>query len=301
MNFSGTYLGGNVNGGFSAEFMNFWNGSIEYSVNQIGGYDDRETRGNGLYRHRPVVSGRVDISSDNRQMFVYGFEVGAGRDDQRRRDLQLELEANVRLGTGFRLSWSLGFSRTDNAEAWVRNVRFTETATGWNMETKKEQHAVTFASPQQRQSFSTAVKSNIPPDKDGKYSVSVFTDRDTRQVDLTLRGDVILTRNLSFQLYAQTFVARIDYDKYRLLLNPSTLYDFGQYPIEEDFHRKNLNFNSVLRWEYSPGSVLYVVWSQTRSFRDVFFGPRELRGLTETFDVMPSNVFMVKLSYHLMS
>jgi len=300
LNFAGSYLGGSLQSGFNAEFMNFWNGFINFNIQNIGGYDDRETRGNGLYRHRPGVNLRIDISSDNRQMIVYGFEIGMGRDDQRRRDLQLELDASIKIGTGIQLSGSLEIGRTENAEAWVRNVQFRETSSGWTMEGKGETHALTFRTQEHLQVFTKAMKSHIQLNEDGEYYVSAFTDRDTRQIDLTLRGDIIVTRNLSFQLYAQTFVARIGYDHYRFLLNPATFHAFDSYPIDEDFHRKNLNFNSVLRWEYYPGSVLYVVWSQARSFRDVSFGPREIAGLTETFDVMPSNVFMLKLSYLLM-
>lgn len=300
MNFAGRYLGGSLHGGFSAEFMNFWNGQVNFSLNQLGGYDDRETRNNGLYRHRPAGNARVEFSSDSRQLLVYGVELGMGRDDLRRRDLQLELFSSVKIGSGIRFSGSLGISRTDNAEAWVRNVYVDERSSGWTLEGKGETYLLSFSSSEEREWFSGIVKRHVQPDEDGEYKISVFTDRDNRQVDFTLRGDIILTRNLSFQLYMQAFVARIDYEKYRLLLNPSTFYDFRGYPIEEDFHRKNLNFNSVVRWEYYPGSVLYVVWSQARSFRDTTIGPREIAALSETFDVMPANVLMVKLSYLLM-
>ena len=40
-------------------------------------------------------------------------------------------------------------------------------------------------------------------------------------------------------------------------------YDFTAYDgLKEnpDFHRRSLRFNLVLRWEYAPGSTIFVVW-----------------------------------------
>jgi hypothetical protein len=53
----------------------------------------------------------------------------------------------------------------------------------------------------------------------------------------------------------------------------------------------------VLRWEYKPGSALFVVWQQGRE--DVLdYGTfRFGRDLGGTFDAPAHNVFLVKMSY----
>lgn len=55
--------------------------------------------------------------------------------------------------------------------------------------------------------------------------------------------------------------------------------------------------NVVLRWEYRPGSTLFVVWSSGRSgFRpDGSFDVR--RDARRLFETAPTNVFLVKLNY----
>ena len=62
---------------------------------------------------------------------------------------------------------------------------------------------------------------------------------------------------------------------------------------------KSLRTTNVLRWEYKPGSALFVVWQQAREndavAGDFRFG-RDVRGI---FGVAPKNVFLVKLAYWL--
>jgi len=65
------------------------------------------------------------------------------------------------------------------------------------------------------------------------------------------------------------------------------------------FNFKELRSNLVLRWEYRPGSALYLVWSQGRSDtepRGDFDLGRDGRRL---FDAPGTNILMVKFSYWL--
>jgi hypothetical protein len=52
-----------------------------------------------------------------------------------------------------------------------------------------------------------------------------------------------------------------------------------------------------MRWEYRPGSTLFLVWQQGRSMDgspEAFsFG----RDLSNVFDTHPNNTFLVKISY----
>ena len=65
---------------------------------------------------------------------------------------------------------------------------------------------------------------------------------------------------------------------------------------DPDFEARDFNSNLVLRWEYRPGSLLYVVWSQARS-SFVADGNLALRDdLAALFDTEPHDVVLVKLS-----
>ncbi|MCG6989890.1 MAG: DUF5916 domain-containing protein, partial [Gemmatimonadetes bacterium] len=64
-----------------------------------------------------------------------------------------------------------------------------------------------------------------------------------------------------------------------------------------DFNVRSLRGNAVLRWEYRPGSAIYMVWQQQRSgyvpTGDFVFG-RDVRGV---FATRATNIFLVKATY----
>jgi hypothetical protein len=66
---------------------------------------------------------------------------------------------------------------------------------------------------------------------------------------------------------------------------------------DPDFNLKSFRGNAVLRWEYLPGSTVYVVWTQTRFQSDVN-GDFELNhSFGQMMDIRPDNIFIVKVSY----
>ena len=67
-----------------------------------------------------------------------------------------------------------------------------------------------------------------------------------------------------------------------------------------DFRVRSLRTNAVLRWEYRPGSTLFLVWTQRRfgAFSDPTFDARHDLGRHLLRDP-PTNVLLVKLNYWL--
>jgi len=69
---------------------------------------------------------------------------------------------------------------------------------------------------------------------------------------------------------------------------------------ERDFRVRSLRGNAVLRWEYRPGSTLFLVWQQGRYFEDraasEFEIRREFGGLLRQ---QPDNVVILKMNYWL--
>ena len=96
---------------------------------------------------------------------------------------------------------------------------------------------------------------------------SIFADRSTDQYNIILRSTITFTRELTLQLYGQVFLAKGHYEKFRQLAGTADFTAPDHYSGAPDFNGQSLNTNVVLRWEYSPGSTLFLVWSQARATR----------------------------------
>jgi hypothetical protein len=152
----------------------------------------------------------------------------------------------------------------------------------------------------------------------------LFARLDQKTVSMTFRVDYCATPNLTVQYYGSPFVSSGRYTEFKRITDPRAEryrdrfdvfaeeqvgYDSDDavYAIDEDrdgiddyfvddpdFNYRDFNSNLVVRWEYMPGSLLYLVWSQQRCdvvpHGDFDFG-RDLNGL---FDVHPHDVFLVK-------
>jgi hypothetical protein len=131
---------------------------------------------------------------------------------------------------------------------------------------------------------------------------SLFARLDQHLLSFLGTLDVTATPTLSLQLYAEPFVSSGRYDDVRRLASPrARRYDdrFAAFPLAtEGFNSKQFNSTAVLRWEYRPGSALFVVWSQGRLQDDrdpgSFEAARDYRNL---FAARPDNTIAVKLSY----
>ncbi|MFW6205669.1 MAG: hypothetical protein ACOC5I_00385, partial [Gemmatimonadota bacterium] len=68
---------------------------------------------------------------------------------------------------------------------------------------------------------------------------------------------------------------------------------------DRDFNVVSLRGNAVLRWEYRPGSTLFLVWQQQRYDRRSFGDLDLARDRADMVDIDPDNVFIVKMNYWL--
>ncbi len=152
----------------------------------------------------------------------------------------------------------------------------------------------------------------------------VFGRMDQTTVGLNLRADLAVTPTLSVQLYAQPFLSAGEYDGFIRVADPrarSFDHRFQELEAERtssdryeaaapgtddpirfddpDFNMGRFRSNLVVRWEYRPGSSLFLVWSQARDPR-MDGGSFHLGdGLDTLFSQTPRNVFMVKVNYWL--
>jgi len=145
-----------------------------------------------------------------------------------------------------------------------------------------------------------------------------------------IRLNWTFTPTLSLQLFLQPFFAVGDYEEFKEFAQPRTnnfnvygkngstiTYDpnkdedeytvdpDGDGPAQEfsfdnpDFNYKSLRGTAVLRWEFNPGSIFYLVWSHNQANYDDpgnFSLTRDLKNLWRSNG---DNIFLVKFSYWL--
>jgi hypothetical protein len=181
--------------------------------------------------------------------------------------------------------------------------------------------------PSLRRTFARAQYVGAVPDEtaDRTYGTRyVFSDLDQTVLSLDTRISWTFTPRLSLQLYMQPFLARGDYDGFKELHQPRK-WDWDVYGQERgtisetvdgyeidpdgsgaaevfalpdpDFNVRSLRGNAVLRWEYRPGSTVYLVWQQRR-FGTVPYGQTDLLDdARDLWSIPPENVFALKVSY----
>jgi hypothetical protein len=155
----------------------------------------------------------------------------------------------------------------------------------------------------------------------------ILAELDQTTVAMEARLNVTFTTDLSLQVYAQPFISTADYGTPAELAAPRT-FDFLKYgedvghlePADggyfvypqgagttsrffvpnNDFNIRSLRGNAVLRWEWRPGSTLYLAWQQDRSDFAPYVGDFQMsRDRGALFDAQPDNVIVLKVSYWL--
>jgi hypothetical protein len=132
----------------------------------------------------------------------------------------------------------------------------------------------------------------------------VFGRIEQKTMSIPTRFNYTMTPNLSLQVYAEPFVSTGFYTNYKELVdgraeNYADRYTPYAYSGNADFNVRSFRATNVLRWEYRPGSALFVVWQQNKSDSgdqgDFNFG----RDFSGVFTAPTHNVFLVKFSYWL--
>jgi Domain of unknown function (DUF5916) len=149
-------------------------------------------------------------------------------------------------------------------------------------------------------------------------------DQDTLAV--TFRADLQITPDLSIQYYGSPFVSTGRYttfkrvtaphaddyaNRFHVLTNDELAYDgtSNQYTVSEagamytfanpDFSFREFRSNLVTRWEFKPGSTMYVVWAQGRTAGIDQWDASLGRAFNQLWNTPASNVLLLKVSYWL--
>ncbi|MGB3542961.1 DUF5916 domain-containing protein [Rubrivirga sp.] len=310
-----------TNRGFNvSSFNNFEVGFQEVDffleAENLGGFDVRETRGLGPIENLASVGGRLSYESDSRSQFRWEIGVRGGADEA----------GGTRAGVGGGLSWTAsdrvllslegGVSQGNQERAWTANESLFATPTGISIGAfADEPTAFSDDDLIPLEAEANLLEGLATYDGDfgprQAYYAPILGSRDTREVDVTTRAQVIFGPTMSLQLFGQLFAARGRFQDFTLVAGPADLRPLPNFPKRRDFAFSSFTANAVFRWEYRPGSTLFVVWSQGRNnslfeealIEDAGRSPFETGTtgqLSDTFDAFPDDVVLVKLNYLLM-
>ncbi len=259
-------VGGNVN--FNMTLPNNWFVNGGEGVNAaVLSYCATCSRGGPAVAQSRGSWGWGGVQGDSRHALVPSFFVNWGNGDEgRSSNLTLTPELDVRVASRFSTSVGVNWTHNVNAAQWYGNYG--------------------------------AVGSDST-----HYT---FARLDQQLLSLTTRFNFTATPNLSLQFYAEPFVTSGAYSDWVELANPRAARFADRYRRFSapgglsGFNYKQLRSNTVLRWEYRPGSVLYLVWSQDREQDGLDPGTFQFgRDYRNLFRAHPGNTFLIKGSYWL--
>jgi len=287
-NFDGDLVGVNTFIGSVQQWANFWMSSTAMSIYPETD-NDRLTRGGPIARSPGGFSISQWVSTDRRKSYSFNFNTSYAR--------------NAQGGWGFFPSAGVTFRPSSAVEVSL--------------------------DPSYRRSFSVAQYVGPVSDATADRTFGtryVFSDLDQTTVSMDTRVSWTFTPRISLQLFLQPFISSGDYSGFKELHQPGKwgwdVYGEDVGTIAEadgrvavdpdgdgsaesftlhnpDFNVRSLRGNAVLRWEYRPGSTLYLVWQQRR-FNYVADGSFQLQDdYNALFRTPPENVFALKVSYWL--
>jgi hypothetical protein len=245
--------------------------------------------------------------------FVNNWEAGAGlATNKLTTDDKMTRGGPAALSEGFDFTWS--WLNTDNRKPVALNMF---NGFGWNgIGSRFHDHEGTLTfRPIAAMTIASGIRINRAENFDQWSSLVtdtkdhyVFAHLSQTTVALTERFNYTLSPTLSLQLYAEPFVSGGSYDAFKELVdgrNPDYARRYVPFAYDltvndnPDFNVKSFRTTNVLRWEYKPGSTLFVVWQQARENDAVPGDFRFGRDVHAIFGVPPRNVFLVKLAYWL--
>ena len=158
----------------------------------------------------------------------------------------------------------------------------------------------------------------VPVNNETKYLLGKI---DQHTVGVTFRIDYNITPELSIQYYGSPFASVGKFSEFKNVNNPSadelsnryenlnpvlngntyyvsTAQGHAGYSFDNpDFNFFQFRSNLVLRWEYRPGSQLFLVWSQDRTNFIMPGNNSVYTALSSLKDVYPNNIFLIKFNY----
>ena len=248
--------------------------------------NNRRTRGGPLTLNLPSYSSHLYVESDPKRKLYYYFETGNSFIESGTKDYWFS--------PGFELKpvSSLTLRVSPTFERYIEDAQYVETV----------------ADPAATATYGQ------------RY---VFATLDQTTLSTQIRLNWAFTPRLSLQTFFQPLISSGNYYAFKELALPGS-YDFNRYgtggsTIDEqavtidpdgagpapafsfsnpDFNIRTLRGNSVLRWEYMPGSALFLVWTQERTDDNSVAGFDLANSIDHLMNAHANNIFLAKVTYY---
>lgn len=257
----------NVNGHMGLH--NNWDIHAGGTVGQLAGsHCDRCTRGGPVLRESRRYSPWFGLNADSRRTVVPGiwFNFSFG-DEGHTRSSSLSPYVEFRLSNSLRASLAADLRNSDDDAQWFGNFTDDQGATHYS-----------------------------------------FAHLDQQTVGVNLRVNYTATRDLTFEFYGEPFTSSGTYLNFREVSGTPRAEAYADRFVpytppadsQTSFTFSQLRTNAVLRWEYRPGSTLFLVWAHGR---EAFTEDQARRQWSDDFrdllDRHPENIFLIKVAYWL--
>ena len=285
-NYDGNRIGTAVDVEAFSELLNYWLIDAEVS-RRFSALDDRLTRGGPLVRRPSEMSASFDIETDSRKTWTF--------------EVEGETEWG-RAGNSASLGLEIGYKPAPN---WNLTL-----SPEWSQERTDNQFVTSIADPRAIATFGR------------RY---VFAHLEQKEIAMGTNVNVTFSPLLSLEVYARPFLGSGTFGGLKELARARS-FDFTRYDVsgtvtrdddeivvdpdgagpaeefevdDETFTTRSLRGSAVLRWEWRPGSTLFLVWQHQRENEDALGTVRLRRDLRELGRARPDNVFVVKFSWWL--
>ncbi len=277
-----TSVGGNINA--NAQLLNFWGGNLGVSVN-ANRWNNRKLRGGPSVRNDGSYNAWGSVWTDHRK------------------DIKGSVNANMWLQPATN---SYSFSLNPSISIQARSNLVLSVGPSLSSYVDDNQYVT--------EVVDTAGATHYLLARINQLTAA-----------LTMRVSYTFTPRLSLQFYAQPFLASGDYSGFKRAANPTASNYNARYErfgvgelrsdgddfvvdrmsdgvddfsfAKPDFSFGQLRSNLVFRWEYRPGSTVFVVWSHDRTRSDGRGNFRFVDDLGDLADEQGEHVVMVKLNY----
>jgi hypothetical protein len=231
-------------------------------------YCDRCTRGGPALRQSRGFFPWFGVNGDNRRMLVPSLWVNLSYTDEgQSQSTSLNPSLTMRFSTRFQVSLGARVAKDHNQTQWFGN--YTD-------------------------SLGLA-----------RYS---FARLDQRTLSVSTRINYTASPDLTFEFYGEPFVSKGRYSQLRELSGTPEAESYADrfQPFAPPagsvlaFTSSQLRTNAVLRWEYRPGSTLFLVWAHGRQARMNEQQDQAWHDdYRDLFDLHPENTFLIKVAYWL--